>query len=85
MKKIIITPDYAYIHLHKNLYSEQAIINAQKDFNELISISKKDYMNYTTIKITPRTKDFDTKTLTNEFLNFIIAHEFHIISQENES
>ena len=78
MKQAVINSSYAFIYLNKQIYSKKAIEKALDDFKEFILPYQKEFRNYTTIKLEPKTKDFTTKELTDEFLNYLCGIEFQL-------
>lgn len=76
MKKLIINSSYAFLYLHKEMYSSSSLENALSDFKEFIIVSLKEFNSYNTLKIEAKTNEYSLYELTHEFLNYLIGLEF---------
>jgi len=76
MKKIIYQNDFAYIYLTKTFYTKQKIQNTITQYQEFITTTLKETGKYHILKTTPKTNNYSIKTLTQEFLNYLLNEEY---------
>lgn len=76
MKKLVITSSYAFLYLHKEIYSSLSLEKALNDFKEFIIVSLKEFNSYITLKIETKTTEYSLHEVTHEFLNYLTGLEF---------
>ena len=77
MKKIVLKEGFAFLYLNKNFYNKENILESLKEYKDFFKGHFTDLGKYFIIKV-ENTSDYETKTLAEEFANFLISKEYEI-------
>ncbi len=73
MKKIIIKNNFAFLYLNKKFYDLKIINNTLKIYKDFFKSKIIETKMYNIVKIKKINNEFDLKTLSNEFLNYLLS------------